>query len=88
MFNEGQSYCDKDKTKLNVHLLDQNKNRQNAGLIARFSVLYRRILHIILMNCLLNFSFTFCLGLIRMQLSSLSTSIAIKIVFTVTQEKK
>ena len=67
MFNEGQLYCDKDKTKLNAHLLDQNKNRRNVGLIARFSVLYRRM----------NFSFTFCLGLIRMQLSPLSTSIAI-----------
>ena len=77
MFNEGQLYCDKDKTKLDAHLLDQNKNRRNVGLIARFSVLYRRILHIILMNCLLNVSFTFCLGVIRMQLSPLSTSIAI-----------
>ena len=25
MFNEGQLYSDKDKTKLNVHFLDQNK---------------------------------------------------------------
>ena len=24
MFNEGQLYSDKDKTKLNVHFLDQN----------------------------------------------------------------